>query len=114
MWGVRLFDEAKTAAERRTFRVARRRRQREVARIGLLREYFADAIHEVDPGFFHRLEESKYYLEDRDDDKSLHFLVTKTSPIKNTMRSIQQSFICEKSSLNHRIRMMFALYILQS
>lgn len=73
MWGVRLFDEAKTAAERRTFRVARRRRQREVARIGLLREYFADAIHEVDPGFFHRLEESKYYLEDRDDDNQQKF-----------------------------------------
>lgn len=73
MWGVRLFDEAQTAAERRTFRVARRRRQREVARIGLLREYFADAIHEVDPGFFHRLEESKYYLEDRDDDNQQKF-----------------------------------------
>lgn len=73
MWGVRLFDEAQTAAERRTFRVARRRRQREVARIGLLHEYFADAIHEVDPGFFHRLQESKYYLEDRDDDNQQKF-----------------------------------------
>lgn len=66
MWGVRLFDEASTAADRRTYRVARRRRQRETARIGLLKEYFADAIEAVDPGFYHRLEESKYYLEDRD------------------------------------------------
>ncbi len=66
MWGVRLFDEASTAADRRTYRVARRRRQRETARIGLLKEYFADAIDAVDPGFYHRLEESKYYLEDRD------------------------------------------------
>lgn len=66
MWGVRLFDEASTAADRRTYRVARRRRQRETARIGLLKECFADAIDAVDPGFYHRLEESKYYLEDRD------------------------------------------------
>ena len=33
LWGVRLFQEAKTAEERRTNRVSRRRRQREVARI---------------------------------------------------------------------------------
>lgn len=66
MWGVRLFDEASTAADRRTYRVARRRRQRETARIGLLKDFFADAIDAVDPGFYHRLDESKYYLEDRD------------------------------------------------
>lgn len=40
LWGVRLFDEANSAAERRGYRVARRRRQREVARIGLLRTFF--------------------------------------------------------------------------
>lgn len=40
LWGVRLFEEAQTAADRRTNRVARRRRQRETARIGLLKEYF--------------------------------------------------------------------------
>lgn len=65
LWGVRLFEEAETAAGRRTNRVARRRRQRETARIGLLKEYFADAIAEIDSSFFERLEESKYHFEDK-------------------------------------------------
>lgn len=73
MWGVRLFDEAQTAADRRINRVARRRRQREVARIGLIKEYFADALHDVDPGFMVRLDESKYWLEDRSDDNQQKF-----------------------------------------
>ena len=65
LWGVRLFEEAETAAGRRTNRVARRRRQRETARIGLLKEYFADAIAEVDASFYERLEESKYHFADK-------------------------------------------------
>lgn len=65
LWGVRLFEEAQTAAVRRTNRVSRRRRQRETARIGLLKEYFADAIAEVDASFYERLEESKYHFEDK-------------------------------------------------
>lgn len=65
LWGVRLFEEAQTAAGRRTNRVARRRRQRETARIGLLKEYFADAIAKVDSSFYERLEESKYHFEDK-------------------------------------------------
>lgn len=73
MWGVRLFDEASTAADRRTFRVARRRRQRETARIGVVKEYFADALAAVDPGFLQRLDESKYYLEDRAADNQQPF-----------------------------------------
>ncbi|MBR1758021.1 MAG: type II CRISPR RNA-guided endonuclease Cas9 [Lachnospiraceae bacterium] len=65
LWGIREFEEAKTAVERRTQRVARRRRQREVARIGLLKNYFKDAVSEVDPNFFERMEQSKYYFEDK-------------------------------------------------
>ena len=49
MWGIREFDEAETAEARRTFRVSRRRRQREVARIGLLKDYFHDELAKVDP-----------------------------------------------------------------
>ncbi len=73
MWGVRLFEEAQTAAERRTNRVSRRRRQREVARIGVVKDYFADAIHEVDAGFFERLDESKCWLEDRSENNKQKF-----------------------------------------
>ena len=61
IWGVRLFDEAKTANDRRTNRISRRRRTREVARIGILKEVFGEAISEVDSGFYQRLEESKYH-----------------------------------------------------
>lgn len=68
LWGVRTFEEAQTALEKRTNRISRRRRQREKARIGLLKELFADAILQKDAGFYHRLEESKFFKEDRSDD----------------------------------------------
>lgn len=66
LWGIREFNEASTAVERRTHRISRRRRQREQVRIGLLKDYFHDAIYEVDPDFFHRLTNSKYHMEDKD------------------------------------------------
>lgn len=67
LWGIREFDAAKTAVERRTNRISRRRRQREQVRIGLLNSYFEDAIKEVDPYFLVRLQNSKYHLEDKDE-----------------------------------------------
>lgn len=66
LWGIREFNEASGAVERRTHRISRRRRQREQVRIGLLKDYFHDAIGEVDPDFFQRLANSKYHLEDKD------------------------------------------------
>ena len=65
LWGVRLFNEAKTAQERRANRTSRRNHARHKARVGLLRGFFEEEINKIDPGFFERLEESKYYLEDR-------------------------------------------------
>lgn len=67
LWGIREFDEALTAAERRIHRISRRRHQREIVRIGLLRDYFADEILKKDPLFFQRLDNSKYHLEDKDE-----------------------------------------------
>lgn len=67
LWGIREFNEAEVAVERRTQRVARRRLQREKARIALLKSYFDDAIFEVDPNFFIRLDNSKYFKEDKDE-----------------------------------------------
>jgi len=66
LWGVRLFREAETGEQRRYFRISRRRRQREIARIGLLKEFFADEIIKVDPSFYQRLSESKYHYEDKE------------------------------------------------
>ena len=67
LWGVHLFSEAESSAERRSYRVNRRRRQREKNRLRLLRMYFADEINRIDRGFFMRLDESKLLLEDRSD-----------------------------------------------
>ena len=65
MWGVRLFDESATAAERRGFRTARRRAQRKRQRILWLQMLFNEEISKKDIAFFQRLNESKLYLEDK-------------------------------------------------
>lgn len=68
LWGVRLFDTAKTAEDRRLHRSARRRNQRKVQRLRLLQGIFEAEIDKVDKRFFPRLQESFYHLEDRSDD----------------------------------------------
>ncbi|TDP53016.1 CRISPR-associated endonuclease Csn1 [Aminicella lysinilytica] len=65
MWGIRLFEDAETAADRRMKRTARRRLQRRNQRIDLLQELFAEEIVKVDPTFFIRLNESRLHLEDK-------------------------------------------------
>lgn len=65
LWGVRIFDAANTAAERRTFRTSRRRLQRRRQRIRLLQEMFAEEIAKVDIHFFQRLNDSAYWVEDK-------------------------------------------------
>lgn len=66
LWGIREFNEALVAADRRSHRVNRRRRQRELVRIGLLKGYFSDALQSVDPLFLIRLQESMFHKEDKD------------------------------------------------
>ena len=65
LWGIRLFDAAKTAAERRGFRSVRRRNLRKTQRIQLLQELFAEEMCKVDPGFFQRLKDSQLLEEDK-------------------------------------------------
>ena len=65
LWGVRLFDEAETAANRRSKRIARRRIERDKARKALLKEFFADEIEKVDPSFYMKMNESFFKLKDR-------------------------------------------------
>lgn len=65
IWGVRLFDEGLTAADRRMHRVARRRLSRRNQRLHLLRELFDTAITEKDVGFFARMDESFLHPEDK-------------------------------------------------
>jgi len=68
LWGVRLFDEAQTAAGRRGFRSTRRRYDRRRQRIKLLQEEFKEEIDKVDNTFFQKLQESKYHENDLDID----------------------------------------------
>ena len=65
LWGARLFDEAATAEKRRMARSARRGRDRQAYRQALLRELFSEEITKVDPAFYLRLDESKFFEEDK-------------------------------------------------
>ena len=63
--GVRLFEEAKTAEERRGYRSSRRRLARRKWRLNLLEELFTQEIAKIDSNFFLRLKESQYHYEDK-------------------------------------------------
>ena len=65
LWGVRLFEEAKTAEERRGYRSSRRRLARRKWRLNLLEELFTQEIARIDSNFFLRLKESQYHYEDK-------------------------------------------------
>ena len=65
LWGVRLFEEATTAEDRRGYRSSRRRLARRKWRLNLLEELFATEVEKVDENFFLRLKESQYYYEDK-------------------------------------------------
>lgn len=113
LWGVRLFDEAKTAAERRSFRVSRRRRQREVARLGMLREYFAEEIAKKDAGFFARLDDSKFHMQERAESNRQPFALFADSGYTDreyykeypTIFHLRKELICSKES--HDVRLVY-------
>ena len=71
VWGVHLFDEAGRAADRRAFRVNRRRIDRRQQRIKLLQELFAIEISKTDPRFFIRQAESALYPADKQEKNAL-------------------------------------------
>ena len=92
--GVNLFEEGKTAADRRGFRTTRRRLSRRKWRLSLLEEFFDPYITPVDPTFFARLKESN--LSPKIITKILvdhyFFLILQ---IRNFMRNIRQFIICD-------------------
>lgn len=65
LWGIRLFDDAKTAVERRVNRANRRRLSRRKERLELLKTLFDNEINKIDDGFFLRLQESMYHFDDK-------------------------------------------------
>ena len=58
MWGVRLFDEALSAKDRRNYRSTRRRYERRRQRIKQLQEIFKDEINKVDKDFYQKMHDS--------------------------------------------------------
>jgi len=64
-WGVRMFDEALTAKDRRTNRSSRRRLRRRRQRIEWLQDEFREEIEKVDVNFFQRLNDSFFKIEDK-------------------------------------------------
>lgn len=87
LWGVRLFDEATTAEDRRKKRNTRRRYDRRRERVKLLQDEFKDEISKVDPFFFQKLKESKYHEIDNINKK-----IILTSPEKKELKDYQNKY----------------------
>lgn len=99
MWGVDLFEESNSAAERRTLRSARRRGLRKRNRIEWLQMLFDQEISKVDNAFFQRLKESCLYLVLMTNHQMfrMRFLQTVITPIKNSTQTTLQYIILEKN-----------------
>lgn len=65
LWGVRLFKEGETAADRRQKRTNRRRRDRQKLELSWLRDIFSAEIAKVDKEFLTRIKYSNLHLEDK-------------------------------------------------
>lgn len=73
-WGTRVFSEAKSCKERRTFRSNKRRINRRKYRIHLLNSLFAEEISKIDDTFFIRLSNSTFVLDDKEKGLSKYLL----------------------------------------
>lgn len=118
LWGCYLFDEAKTAAETRGYRTARRRLARTKHRLMLLQELFANEIAKVDMGFFARLDNSKYFIEDKKDKetnqeiKTLNVLFDdKSFTDKDYFKRFQTIFHLRNYLINNEITDIRFLYL---
>lgn len=65
MWGVRMFESASTAEERRLHRTNRRRLSRRKFRLDILKEIFENELNNIDPNFLTNLEDSALHIEDK-------------------------------------------------
>ena len=86
LWGVRLFEEGKSAATRRNFRSTRRRLERRRQRIKYLQDIFSPEIEKKDPSFFIRLQDGFLHKED----KSIN------SEIKDTTKQFKYNLFIDK------------------
>ena len=80
-WGVRMFEEASTAVDRRGYRCSRRRIARRRERVEIVRNLFAKEIYTTDQTFFERLDDSFYYSEDKRNKNTYNLFTTDYSDI---------------------------------
>lgn len=88
--GVRLFEEGKTAADRRLSRGARRRTDRMQARIKYVRRSLSPLIDRVDPDFYLRREESMLWEEDKTSKEKYSIFGKMGCLIPNSIKNIRQ------------------------
>lgn len=86
LWGVRLFDEASTAEERRNYRSSRRRYDRRRQRIKLLQKEFKNEIEKIDPLFFTKLKE--FFYNEKDTENKTVKLTEEDKKIFNGYKTI--------------------------
>lgn len=65
LWGVRLFENAETAVDRRQNRTNRRRLDRQKLKLSWVRDIFSQEIAKVDPCFLTRIKYSNLWEEDK-------------------------------------------------
>lgn len=103
LWGVRLFPEAAIAAERRQHRCERRRRQREKNRIAILNDLFAEEINAIDPGFYQRLADSKFWEEDKKEHQPFALFADNKYTDKDYYREYPTVFHLRKAFLHGEV-----------
>lgn len=75
--------------------------------MGILRELFSEEINKVDEGFFARLDESKYHIEDRDVKQKYALFADKGYTDKEYYKEYPTIFHLRNELLHpQRIRMM--------
>ena len=100
LWGVRLFDIATTAEDRRKKRNARRRYDRRRERIKLLQDEFKNEINKEDPFFFQKLKESKYHEKDSIN-KKIVLTKTEKKEIKNYQNKYKTIYHLRNELINN-------------
>ncbi len=111
-WGVRLFEEGKTAEERRISRTNRRRLQRRKDRMKLLQSLFMNEINKIDSLFFMRLNESMYHFDDRSDGIGMHTLFDdKNYTDKNFHQKYRTFYHLRKDLLEGKVSDVRLLYL---
>lgn len=111
MWGIRLFEQANTAADRRIKRANRRRLSRRKQRIDLLQELFAEEMYKIDPTFFIRLNESRLLVEDKSTDEKCPLFISKDYSDKEYYKEYPTIYHLRKELMDnpnpHDIRLVY-------